>query len=345
MHPTEEPKPVAVAAPADTAKAAPAVEQAPASAPADTTAAQPAPAACPQAAESAPADSTKKKDRIFYKVMEFTYGNFGEHSYYQKGYGRIRNLDDETGYEGGLTYYLRWYFYDGGAFSIGMGTFYHYKKFTLEDTLALTDKVDIYYHNIGLDIPISFRLGVPYIPIFKPFISQTFNFHKKPLGNVVFIGLDYTWMDLNFNQYDADSIPKRYVRGEGVINMPWHQKKMSLNYGMSIGPSLTLYPFTPTHNARAEKVRLQFYFHVGYSVGGAFIKDVMDKSGDKKNRIAWGHGLYTSYGANLTWNFIGLGYEWRNDNSISYKCVNKEFDTGKIKLKEKTSRVYLQFRF
>ncbi len=178
MHPTEEPKPVAAAAPADTAKAAPAVEQAPASAPADTTTAQPAPAACPQAAESAPADSTKKKDRIFYKVMEFTYGNFGEHSYYQKGYGRIRNLDDETGYEGGLTYYLRWYFYDGGAFSIGMGTFYHYKKFTLEDTLALTDKVDIYYHNIGLDIPISFRLGVPYIPIFKPFISQTFNFHK-----------------------------------------------------------------------------------------------------------------------------------------------------------------------
>ena len=178
MHPTEEPKPVAAAAPADTAKAAPAVEQAPASAPADTTAAQPAPAACPQAAESAPADSTKKKDRIFYKVMEFTYGNFGEHSYYQKGYGRIRNLDDETGYEGGLTYYLRWYFYDGGAFSIGMGTFYHYKKFTLEDTLALTNKVDIYYHNIGLDIPISFRLGVPYIPIFKPFISQTFNFHK-----------------------------------------------------------------------------------------------------------------------------------------------------------------------
>ena len=178
MHPTEEPKPVAAAAPADTAKAAPAVEQAPASAPADTTATQPAPAACPQAAESAPADSTKKKDRIFYKVMEFTYGNFGEHSYYQKGYGRIRNLDDETGYEGGLTYYLRWYFYDGGAFSIGMGTFYHYKKFTLEDTLALTDKVDIYYHNIGLDIPISFRLGVPYIPIFKPFISQTFNFHK-----------------------------------------------------------------------------------------------------------------------------------------------------------------------
>lgn len=175
--------------------------------------------------------------------------------------------------------------------------------------------------------------------------GQTFNFHKKPLGNVLFLGLDYTWMDLNFNQYDADSVPKQYEMGDGQLNMPWHQKKMTLNYGMSVGPSLTLYPFIPTHNARAEKVRLQFYFHVGYSVGGAFIKDVMDKSGDKKNRIAWGHGLYTSYGANLTWNFIGLGFEWRNDNSINYKCVNKEFGTEKMKAKEKTSRVYLQFRF
>jgi hypothetical protein len=125
MHPTEEPKPEAPAAPVDTAKAEPAAEQVAANPPADTAAAQPA--ACPQpAADSATADSSKKKDRIFYKVMEFTYGNFGEHSYYQKDYGRIRNLDDETGYEGGLTYYLRWYFYDGGAFSIGMGTFYHY---------------------------------------------------------------------------------------------------------------------------------------------------------------------------------------------------------------------------
>lgn len=176
--------------------------------------------------------------------------------------------------------------------------------------------------------------------------GQTFNFHKKPLGNVVFIGLDYTWMDLNFNQYDAtDTVPSLYERGDQVLYMPWHNKKMSLDYGMSVGPSLTFYPFVPTHNAGAEKVRLQFYFHVGYSVGGTIIKDVVDKNGDKKSKVAWGHGLFTSYGANLTWNFIGLGYEWRNDNSLNYKNVNKEFDTGKMKLKEKTSRVYLQFRF
>ena len=178
----EEDKPAQEPAPApafvEIPQPAPAPEpEAPAAEPEQATA-----EACqePAAPADSAADSTKenKKDRIFYKVMEFTYGNFGEHSYYQKGYGRIRNLDDETGYEGGITYYLRWYFYDGGAFSIGMGTFYHYKKFSLEDTLDITDKVNIYYHNVGLDVPISFRLGVPYMPIFKPFISQTFNFHK-----------------------------------------------------------------------------------------------------------------------------------------------------------------------
>jgi len=150
-----------------------------AAAPAEPVAtAEPAPKACPQS-KAAPADSSKKKDeRIFYKVMEIIYGNYGEHSYYQKDYGRIHNLKDDTGYEGALNYYLRWYFYDGGAVSIGAGTSYHYKKFTFEDSLVLADKINIFYHNIGLDVPISFRLGAPYIPILKPFISQTFYFHK-----------------------------------------------------------------------------------------------------------------------------------------------------------------------
>lgn len=176
-----EPAPAA-AAPAQTPAQAPAElakpEPEPASAPAEP-AEQPAEEVCPQAeapADTADSEKEKKKDRIFYKVTEITYGNFGERSYYAKGIGRINNLEEETGYEAGVTYLLRWYFYDGGAFSVGLGTFYHYKKFNYEYTDD--EKYGIYYHNIGADIPISFRLGVPKIPILKPFISQTFNFHK-----------------------------------------------------------------------------------------------------------------------------------------------------------------------
>ena len=176
----EEDKPAQEPAPApafvEIPQPAPAPEpEAPAAEPEQATA-----EACqePAAPADSAADSTKenKKDRIFYKVMEFTYGNFGENSYYAKDYGRIEGLEEETGYEAGLTYLLRWYFYDGGAFSIGLGTFYHYKKFYYE--ISPEEKYGIYYHNIGADIPISFRLGVPVIPIFKPFISETFNFHK-----------------------------------------------------------------------------------------------------------------------------------------------------------------------
>ena len=64
--------------------------------------------------------------------MEAVYGNFGERSYYTKETGTFENLEQETGYEAGISYLLRWYFYDGGAFSIGLGTFYHFKQFKYE---------------------------------------------------------------------------------------------------------------------------------------------------------------------------------------------------------------------
>lgn len=173
---------------------------------------QPAEEACPQAV--APADTAKddekekKKDRIFYKVMEFTYGNFNENGYYAKDYGYIENLEEETGYEAALNYYLRWYFYDGGAFSIGLGTSYHYKKFNYE--IAPEEKYSIYYHNIGVDVPISFRLGVPYIPIFKPFISQTFNFHK-PIFEVYKIETPKVEEENEGGEMDAKELASNFI--------------------------------------------------------------------------------------------------------------------------------------
>ena len=175
--------------------------------------------------------------------------------------------------------------------------------------------------------------------------GHTFNFHKRPLGNVLFIGLDYTWLDCNYNSYDASAEPAGYTRGEQVLNMPWHYKKSSIDYGMSLGPSFTLYPFTSANSSGAQKIRLQLYFHVGYDIGATFINDVIDKDGEKKNRTTWGHGLFTSFGANVSWSFIGVGYEMRNASSLNYNYIDKEFDTGKLKLKQQMNRLYLQFRF
>lgn len=175
-------------------------------------------------------------------------------------------------------------------------------------------------------------------------MGHTYKLHKKPIGSVLFFGIDYNWIDLNFNQYKADSVPSLYDEGEQVTNMPWHNKKMTLQYGMSAGPSLTLYPFATLHNKGADKIRLHLYFHVGYAAAGALVKDVRDGT-VISDEWAWAHGLNTAFGTSLTWDHIGIGFELRNDGNMKYKAVHKVVDTGKMKVKEKTTRIYLQFRW
>jgi len=174
--------------------------------------------------------------------------------------------------------------------------------------------------------------------------GKTFNFHRNPLGSVLFIGLDYTWMDLKFNKFEKSVAPVDYSIGVNGYNMPWHYEKMSFGYGMSLGPSLTVYPFTSIRNS-ANQIRLHLYFHVGYGIEGTVIKDAIVNGSDVKNGFAYGHGLYTSFGGNLSWKSIGVGYEMRNDGNLKYKVTDTNYDTGSLKIKEKTGRLYLQFRF
>lgn len=181
-------------------------------------------------------------------------------------------------------------------------------------------------------------------------MGKTFNFHKQPLGSVLFIGLDYSWMDFNFNTYKATEAP--FILGEddptNYKYLPWHNKKMTLDYGMSLGPSLTFYPFTSLGKSGTDKIRLNLFFHVGYDIGVAMIKNVgEDKAHDEKGKTeyAFGHGLFTSFGGSLTWDFVGLGFDIRNDGSIKYKNIGDDYGSGEFKMKQKTTRIYLQFRF
>lgn len=207
---------------------------------------------------------------------------------------------------------------------------YNKTKFSSKEFPSTTSRFEMEYDN---DLGVGLQWG------------HTFNLHKKPIGSVMFFGLDFTWMDLNFNKYKAlSAVPQEWVEGEQVHNLPWHHERMTLGYGMSLGPSLTFYPFTSLNKSGSSKIRLHVYFHVGYGAEGAMIKNVT--LGDEtKNKYAYGHGLFLGYGASLSWDFIGVGYEFRNDDSLKFKAVDSEFDTGSMKAKEKTSRLYLQFRF
>ena len=174
--------------------------------------------------------------------------------------------------------------------------------------------------------------------------GHTYNFHRKPIGSVLFIGLDYTWMDLNFNKFEAVEIPD-FTHGIEVHNLPWHNEKMTLSYGMSIGPSLTFYPFNPIHQSGSNKIRLQVYFHVGYCAEGALIKDAIPEDSKIKDGYAFGHGLFMGYGANLSWDFFGVGVELRKADDMKFKALDSDYDTGTMKVTEETTRLYVQFRF
>lgn len=175
--------------------------------------------------------------------------------------------------------------------------------------------------------------------------GHTYNLHKNPIGQVLFIGIDFTWMDLNFNKYKKqDTIPIRYNNEGTIKSLPWHNEKMTLGYGMSVGPSFTFYPFSSTHSSIGDKIRLHLYFHVGYGVEAAIIKKVNEGT-EIKDQWAWGHGLNTAFGADISIDHIGLGYEFRNDGNLKFKPVDRVFDTGKMKAKETISRLFLQFRF
>lgn len=177
--------------------------------------------------------------------------------------------------------------------------------------------------------------------------GNTYNFHKKPIGTVLFIGLDYVPFDLNLNLYDEEEASPQYTQGEKEpYSLPWHKKKMTLDYGMSVGPSLTFYPFTAIHCNPTDHIRLQFYYRVGYHIGAGMIEKVStSRDKNEKAEFLWANGMSTSYGANLTWGFVGVGFEKRQFSKFLYHPISSDYKTGDVECEQTNERVYIQFRF
>lgn len=193
--------------------------------------------------------------------------------------------------------------------------------------------------------------------------GRSFSLHKKPIANIVRFALDYTWVDLNWNQYKTfyakdgkkyDS-SKTYTQtgddgtSEDKVYTPWGLDKHEINYGMSLGPSLTIAPFGASRSG-ARSLHLQGYFHVGYS-GSVFLmkydKTLDTSSPDPKTGLTgqWGIGLNTSWGVNLSFKAIGIGFEQRTAK-FSYKSFDTEtYGSAKTNFKQKETRIYLSYNF
>lgn len=191
-------------------------------------------------------------------------------------------------------------------------------------------------------------------------LGTNYRLHK-PISNMVSINFDYTWFDLNINHFKAESFPAAYDVEDRTPSddhyVPWTLEKYEADYGMMIGPSVTVAPLVNTSSQAAHFLKLQAYFHLGFRVSGFYIpKD--DKRYDTKIsedmdeddigeifKGGWGTGFYTKFGFNVSWKFIGLGYEY-SSGGIKYKPFSSDtFGKKKEKFDLSSSRFFIQFRF
>lgn len=231
------------------------------------------------------------------------------------------------------------------------------------------------YNNTKLSPKGTIETGVPdinggVVPDFKSDwgasiqYGRSYRLHKKPIANVALFNIDYTGIDFNVNHFKAegdgpyfyDSSKKFTKDNNSYYYTPWNMEKYEANYGMSLGPSLTVAPFNLTNSKALHFIKFNVFFHIGYHVSVLYMpndkkadantdeNDEDHKAMESNLKLDWGHGLITSFGFNVSWKAIGIGYEMRNGN-IKYKAANTgDFGKNEYEFKSATNRVYLQIR-
>lgn len=207
--------------------------------------------------------------------------------------------------------------------------------------------------------------------------GTNYRLHKKPIAKMINIALDYSWLNLNVNHIkDADhedgeflynSTKRNVVSGESgktdeYYVYPWKLEKYEANYGMTLGPSITIAPFVPLGVKQLDYLKIQAYYHIGYSASFLYTlnKEKFDENQNpsqsnadaykdyntmKDNlKLQWGHGMTSTFGFNIFWKRVGIGYE-RTTGTFKYKNFNTgDFGREKTKFTNEYSRIYLTIR-
>ncbi len=199
--------------------------------------------------------------------------------------------------------------------------------------------------------------------------GRSYRLHLKPIANMVQFNLDYSWIDLGLNYFDQTGEGNNLYdsnyniendAGEKRFFMPWNLKKYELNYGMTLGPSVSVAPLYLTNVPSLHYLLLHFYYHIGYHVSGIILSN--DQQGDinqatgssdearnhtkmaDMTKIEIGHGIYHTFGFSLTWKGIGLGFEKRISTPHYKPLSSKNFVSGESVFSTTTTRFYIQFR-
>lgn len=151
-------------------------------------------------------------------------------------------------------------------------------------------------------------------------LGKTFYLHKKAVANLMKFGIDATWLDLTYTNYDV-----RYITY-------WDEKKYQIHeteFAMQVGPSITINPI--------PKLSILGYFHYAPSYSCYYANE---KFG----------GSYASYwvgGCSVAYDIIGLGIETRfgNGKFDNILPIGDSESSGKVSVNTNGFRAFLIFKF
>lgn len=171
--------------------------------------------------------------------------------------------------------------------------------------------------------------------------GRTYYLHRKPLFGMLKFGLDWSWLDLNYAKYGlGDYAGNGYDDGEGPyegedwVDEDFPTTAHHAEIGMSFGPSVTVNP--------VGHLKASAYFRVTPSFSGIYIDD-----------FGSGYATFFNVGGAISYKAISLGVETRWGQS-KYKnlveggydeVTDEELPSPKVKLKTKSLRFYISFRF
>lgn len=184
--------------------------------------------------------------------------------------------------------------------------------------------------------------------------GTTYLLHKKPFWGVLKIGLDATWIDINYVKYQSTGIYDNgyhggygnygdygsyedYLDDEG-LGTGTHK----LDIGLGVGPSLVYAPFVNKTNALKD-LKAKLYVHFTPSASALII----DEGGDSS--VHWGFSPVINFGGLIQWKMLGIGAEGRWSSSkysgIDVEDIEDGSSSSKTNIKISSCRVFIRLCF
>jgi len=161
-------------------------------------------------------------------------------------------------------------------------------------------------------------------------------FHKNPVGGVMYFGLD-TGIDLDFAKY-RDIIDDDYQKGGslaealGSMQVLGDWNLMQVELGIPVGPYMKIAPM-----AKAGKpgFKIQAYYHFVPSLSGIIV--------DSEYCLKF--APFQAVGGVIGWKWLNVGYEYRIGAATYKMTVPQLSREDDINYKTSAHRVFVRFAF